>query len=97
MNNLILLIICSIIVQFCTEQVKKLISSTVRADYTPFIALIIGVGVAFTTQCGIFSTFGFTLNPVWFDYAITGVAYSGGAVGFNELIKLISEKRPSNN
>ena len=96
MNNLIMLGICSIVVQFTTEQIKKLVSATMRAEWTPFIALLVGLGVAFTTQNGLFAAFGLELKPLWFDYAITGVAYSGGAVAFNELLKLISEKRPSN-
>lgn len=96
MDNLIMLVVCSMVVQFCTERIKIVISEANRSEFTPFIALAIGVGVAFTTRMGLFNAFGLDVQPLWADWLITGVAYSGGAVAFNEWIKLLSEKRPSN-
>lgn len=96
MNTLITLAICSIVIQFVTEQIKKVVAAANNPEVTPLIALVLGIAISLATQAGIFSAFGIMIKPIWFDYIITGVAYSGGAVAFNELLKLISELRPSN-
>lgn len=96
MNSLMVLGICAIIVQFSVERLKDVVPETYRAKATPWIALVFSIAVSMTTKLGIFGAMGVLIEPVGVDYLITGIAYSGGAVAFNELIKLISELRPSN-
>jgi len=96
MDSLTILAICSIVVQFITERIKQVFSSVNRAEFTPLLAAGIGVVLAFAVKAGLFAAFGVAVSPVWIDYLITGIAFSGGATLFNELIKLIRELRPSN-
>ena len=96
MNSLTILGICSIVVQFLTERIKVAISSAYRSEFTPLLAAGIGVVLAFAVKAGLFAAFGIVVEPAWIDYLVTGIAFSGGATAFNELIKLISELRPSN-
>ena len=96
-DSLVILLICSVIVQFLTERVKQVINSAYRSEYTPLLAAAFGIIIAFVVKAGLFTAFGIVVEPVWVDYLITGIAFSGGATLFNELIKLISELRPSNN
>lgn len=96
MNSLLILAITAIVIQFLTERIKPLIQEKYHAKHVPFLALILGVIISFATQTGLFTAVGVHISPIWIDYIITGIAYSGGAVAFNELLKLISELRPSN-
>lgn len=96
MNSLIILGVSAVIVQYLTELTKKVFASIKKLEIAPIIALIYGVVIAMITRIGIFSAFGIEIQPEFVDWVITGIAYSGGAVAFNELVKLISEMRPSN-
>lgn len=77
------LIVCSFVVQFLTEQTKQLFSS----KYPLQIALIWGLLLAWGTDVGLLETFGIYSKVSLIDIFITGVAYSSGAVLFNELLK----------
>lgn len=96
MNMLVLLGIIAIVIQFTVERLKVFIAKDTSAWLSPLIALVLGVVISFATQTGVFTAFGVAIAPLWIDYIITGIAYSGGAVAFNELIKLVQEMRPSN-
>jgi len=52
--------------------------------------------LAFAVKAGLFTAFGIVVEPVWIDYLVTGIAFSGGATLFNEMVKLISELRSGN-
>lgn len=92
-QSLLVLAVCAVVVQFCTDRSKALIPEAIRTKSTPYIALAFGLAVAFCTGTGIFGVFGIALSPAFVDYIITGIAYSGGAVAFNELVKLIRDMR----
>lgn len=96
MNGIIVLTIISIVVQFLIERLKVFIPDNRKAHTIPVIASIIGVSLSWGTGIGLFSVIGIPLAPVFMDYIITGVAFSSGSSAFNELVKLITETRPSN-
>lgn len=78
-----ILIVCSFVVQFLTEQTKKLAND----KYPLQIALIWGVLLAWGTDVGLLETFGIYAKVTLIDTVITGIAYSSGGVLFNEIIK----------
>ena len=96
MDSLTILAICSVVVQFLTERTKLAISSAYRSEFTPLLAACIGVALSFAVKAGLFTAFGIVVEPVWIDYLVTGIAFSGGATLFNEMVKLISELRSGN-
>lgn len=93
MRAIIILSVCAVVVQFATDRIKALIPELFRAKSTPYIALVLGVVLSFSSGIGLFGSAGIALSPVAVDYVITGIAYSGGAVAFNEFIKLIRDMR----
>lgn len=95
MNSLVILGIMAIVIQFIIDRVKVILPERNRTVIVPLIALLVGVVLSATTGIALFAALGVTISPVWIDYIITGVAFSGGSVAFNELLKLIMELRPS--
>ena len=78
-----ILIVCSFVVQFLTEQTKKLVNN----KYPLQIALCWGLMLAWGTDIGLLETFGIPVKAVLIDTLITAIAYSSGGVLFNEIIK----------
>lgn len=78
-----ILIICSFVVQFLTDQTKQLVND----KYPLQIALIWGVLLAWGTNIGLLQELGIYSKVIFLDTFVTGVAYSSGAVLFNELVK----------
>ena len=88
-----ILVICSLIVQFIVERVKQPVPEKYRKAVVPLLSVAVGLVIAFGTEVGIFGVIGIPFEPAWVDYALTGVAYSGGSCAVNELIKKISGER----
>lgn len=96
MNTIMTLAILAVFSQFIVEQLKTFIPDKYRAKFTPIVAATIGITLSVTTKVGLLASIGIPVEPIMIDYLITGIAIGGNAVAFNELIKLISEIRPSN-
>lgn len=71
MNSLLILTIIAVIIQFLTERTKILIPENYRTGLTPFVAMGIGISVAYTTQIGLFSILGIQMFPERIDYFYT--------------------------
>lgn len=93
--------IIALLVQFITEQLKRFIpdgklSDSVYQLVIVIISTVVALIVAITAKIDLFAMVGITMNPSIVAYALTGIACSAGAVPINEIIKLLTELRPSN-
>lgn len=92
MNEVILILMLAILVEYMTNIVKNLIPETIY-PLPLLISLIIGVGLALTVKVDILQSLGF--QPVYevVGYITTGLIVSGGSTAVHELISKLRASR----
>ena len=96
LNQLIIVVIVSIIVQFAVDVIKKTIK--IQKGYYKkilnikmIVALIISLLICITSNIDLLLLLGITINVPFVGNIITGIICSGGASSIHNLIKKVSE------
>jgi len=91
-ENLILIILLSVIVEYLVNVIKPLIPET---DYPiPLvISLVIGIALAVVVKADILTAVGFSPSYLIISYIVTGLIVSGGSTAVHELIAKLRASR----
>lgn len=89
--------IVSLIVQFLTERCKVFIPEKSYSKIViPAVSMVWGLVICISAGIDLLAACGITVSHPIIGYILTGICMSGGSTCINELIKTISELRPSN-
>ena len=91
-ENLILIILLSVIVEYLVNVIKPLIP---EADYPiPLvISLVIGIALAVVVKADILTAVGFNPEYLIISYIVTGLIVSGGSTAVHELVAKLRASR----
>ena len=91
-ENLILIILLSVIVEYLVNVIKPLIP---ESDYPiPLvISLVIGIVLAVVVKADILTAVGFSPSYLIISYIVTGLIVSGGSTAVHELIAKLRASR----
>ena len=91
-ENLILIILLSVIVEYLVNVIKPLVPET---DYPiPLvISLVIGIALAVVVKADILTAVGFSPSYLIISYIVTGLIVSGGSTAVHELIAKLRASR----
>ena len=94
-GTLALLVVLSMIVEFVTDIIKKIIplKAIGSVEVPLIISLIVGIVVALTTRANIFDGIGVVVDPIATAYIFTGIIISAGSKGVHELVSKLRESR----
>lgn len=90
-QTIAIIFVVALLIQFCVERVKELVSGTKVMQYikAPVWSMAFGILFALMFRLDVFSMLGFTSSIPVIAYILTGLVLSGGAAPIHDLIDKI--------
>ena len=91
-ENIVMIILLSVIVEYIVNLIKPLMPET-NCPAPLIISLIVGVGLGLLVRVDILTAIGFEPINLTVSYVITGLIASGGSTAVHELISKLRASR----
>jgi len=91
-NNIVMIILLSVIVEYIVNLIKPLMPET-SYPVPLVISLVIGIALAVVVKADILTAVGFNPEYLIISYIVTGLIVSGGSTAVHELIAKLRASR----